>query len=167
MFREIRIKELKESPVELFDSRWGLLSAGTEEKYNMMTISWGMLGELWGKEVCTVFVRPQRYTYKFTENGSHFTVSFFPKSMKKALSLCGTKSGRNIDKAKEAGLSPHFCGKYLVYDEAEIVICCKKLYAQKIDAECFTEKDIDKEIYSQKDYHTVYVCEIEKVLMNN
>ena len=165
MFREINIKDLKESPAELFDSRWGLLSAGDKNAYNMMTVSWGMLGELWNKDVCTVFVRPQRYTYEFTEKGEYFTVSFFPEKMKKALSICGTKSGRDIDKAKKAGLTPYFEGKYLGYREAEIIICCKKLYAQRLEESCFIEKSIDKENYAQKDYHMVYVCEIEKVLV--
>lgn len=165
MFKEINIKDLKESATELFDSRWGLLCAGDKNAYNMMTISWGMLGELWSRDVCTVFVRPQRYTYKFTEKDSHFTVSFFPGKYKKALSLCGTKSGRDIDKTKEAGLTAYRDGDYTAFEEAEIIICCKKLYSQKLDENGFFDKTVISESYPDRDYHTVYVCEIEKVLI--
>lgn len=165
MLRNISIKELKESTAELFDDRWALLSAGDTNAYNMMTISWGTLGELWNKEVCTVFVRPQRYTYEFTEKGDCFTVSFFGEEMKKALSICGSKSGRDIDKVKETGLTPFFDGDYIAYEEAEIVICCKKLYAQNLEEDCFVDKSIVDAAYSQKDFHRMYVCEIEKVLV--
>lgn len=165
MFKIIHIKELKESAPDLFDTRWGLLSAGDKDAYNMMTISWGTLGELWNKDVCTVFVRPQRYTYEFTEKGEYFTVSFFPSDMKKALSVCGTKSGRDTDKAKKAGLTPYFEGKYIAYEEAQIVICCKKLYAQNLEENCFFDQSIIGACYPQKDYHRMYICEIEKVLV--
>ena len=124
-----------------------------------------MLGELWNKDVCTVFVRPQRYTFEFTEKGDYFTVSFFPKNMRKALSLCGTKSGRDIDKTKAAGLSPYFDKDYILYEEAEIIICCKKLYAQKIEENCFVNGKTVKENYPESDFHTMYICEIEKVFV--
>ena len=38
-----------------FDSEWALLTAGTIEKFNSMTISWGGVGTLWGKPVVTAF----------------------------------------------------------------------------------------------------------------
>lgn len=53
-----------------------------------MTVSWGGIGELWGKDVAMIFIRPQRYTYEFIEREDYFTMSFFEKEYKKALSLC-------------------------------------------------------------------------------
>lgn len=166
MFKNIDIKELKESAVDLFDTKWALFTAGDKDEYNMMTVSWGMLGELWNKDVCAVFVRPQRHTFKFTENGEHFTLTFLPDEMKNVLSFCGSKSGRDVDKVKETGLTPLFEGDYIAYKEAEITICCKKLYAQKIERECFVDKSLDDKNYAANDRHTMYICEIEKVLVN-
>lgn len=165
MFKQIDIKALKENPVHLLDDRWGLLSAGDENAYNMMTVSWGMLGELWGKPVCAVFVRPQRHTYGFTEKGDKFTLSFFPDEMKKALAFCGSKSGRDTDKVKETGLSVGFDDGYITYEQAQLVICCKKLYAQDIDKSCFVDKSIIDSCYALDDYHKMYICQIEKVLV--
>ena len=165
MFREINIKDLKESPAELFDSRWGLLSAGDKNAYNMMTVSWGMLGELWNKDVCTVFVRPQRYTYEFTEKGEYFTVSFFPEKMKKALSICGTKSGRNIDKVSQAGLTPVFTDGTVTFEEAEYTVICRRIAVQTIDPSGFIDGEIESN-YPKKDYHLVYIGEIVKAYEN-
>lgn len=166
MFKSIDIKELKESAAELFDNRWALLTAGNKDAYNMMTVSWGMMGELWNKEVCAVFVRPQRYTFEFTEKGEYFTLSILPEEMKKSVhSICGSKSGRDIDKVKETGITPYVDGDYVAYEEAEIIICCKKLYAQKMEESCFVDKSLIEKNYSLRDWHTMYICEIEKVLV--
>lgn len=46
-----------------------------------------MIGELWGKDVVAVFVRPQRYTYEFMEKYGDFTLSFLAANIKGALLL--------------------------------------------------------------------------------
>lgn len=107
-FQEIDIREIKENAIRLIRDEWALITAGDQKKWNTMTVSWGGIGELWGKDVAMIFIRPQRYTYEFIEREDYFTMSFFEKEYKKALSLCGSKSGRDIDKAKEAGLTPLF-----------------------------------------------------------
>ena len=71
-----------------------------------MTASWGGVGVLWKKNVAFIFIRPQRYTFEFIENGEYLTLSFFDESYKKALGICGSKSGRDVDKMKETGLTP-------------------------------------------------------------
>ena len=64
---------------KVFDKQWALVSAGTPEDYNTMTISWGGLGTLWSRPVATVYVKPIRYTYEYLEKNEYFTVSFFPE----------------------------------------------------------------------------------------
>ena len=66
-----------------FDKKWALLCAGTKEKHNTMTISWGGMGTLWSKPVVTVYVKPCRYTYGFMNDNDYFTVSFTRKSTKR------------------------------------------------------------------------------------
>lgn len=164
MFRKIDIKDLKESAVSLFDDRWALLTAGDAESYNTMTVSWGMMGELWNKDVCTVFVRPQRYTYEFMEKNDGFTLSFFSDEYKKALSFCGSKSGRDYDKAKETGLTPFEGEQGVAFEQAELIINCRKLYVQDMKEECFLDKSIVEKCYNG-DFHRIYVGEVTEVLV--
>ena len=63
----------------LFDKKWALLSAGTKDDHNTMTISWGGMGTLWNKPVVTVYVKPIRFTHKFMNENEYFTVSFLPE----------------------------------------------------------------------------------------
>ncbi len=164
MFKKILIKDLKENAVSLFDDRWALLTSGDADSYNTMTVSWGMMGELWNKDVCTVFVRPQRYTYEFMEKNDGFTLSIFPEEYRKALSFCGSKSGRDYDKAKETGLVPFKCEQGIAFEQAEIIINCKKLYVQDMKEDCFLDKSIIDKCYNG-DFHRIYVGEITEVLI--
>jgi len=45
-----------------------------------------------------------------------------------------------------------------------LVFICRKLYFQDISPNGFIDFDIDKTIYSKKDYHRMYVGAIERVL---
>lgn len=158
--KKIDIKSLQESAVSLFDDKWCLITAGTMQSYNTMTASWGALGELWNKDVCFIFIRPQRYTKEFVEREEYFTLSFFGEEYKKALTFCGRYSGRDYDKAKETGLTPKAVDGSVSFEESETVIVCKKIAQQDIDPEGFIDREIDSKNYPTKDYHTMYVGEI-------
>ena len=82
---EINVRELKDNFVKMINDDWALLTAGKTDDFNTMTVSWGGIGELWSKDVCFIFIRPQRFTYEFTEREELFTVSFFGEEHKKAL----------------------------------------------------------------------------------
>ena len=157
---KINIKELQENAVSMFDDKWCLITAGTKESYNTMTASWGAMGELWNKDVCFIFIRPQRYTLEFTEREEYFTLSFFSEEYKKALAFCGRNSGRDCDKAKETGLTPMEIDGSMSFEESQTVIVCKKLFYQDIDPKGFTDKTIDGVCYPEKDYHRMYVGEV-------
>lgn len=160
MFRQINIKALNENAVSLFDDRWALVTAGGKDSYNTMTVSWGTLGELWGKDVCTVFIRPQRHTLGFVENNEYFTLSVFGEEYRKALTFCGSKSGRDYDKAKETGLTPKDMDGVTAFEEAEIIIKCRKLYADSFKKENFIDGETDRSVYAAGDYHRFFVGEI-------
>jgi flavin reductase (DIM6/NTAB) family NADH-FMN oxidoreductase RutF len=156
--------QIKDNPFKLIGADWMLITAGDKKKFNMMTASWGGCGVLWNKNVCFCFIRPVRYTYEFMERAENFTLSFFDKKYKSVLELCGAKSGRDIDKAKETGLTPVYEGQASVYfQEARLVIVCKKIYFSQIDPKNFLEASIE-ENYPKKDYHRMYVGSIIKVL---
>ena len=161
-FHEIDPKEINGNPFALLDSDWGLLSCRSGGKSNAMTVSWGGLGVLWNKPVATVYVRPTRYTFELLEKEETFSLCFFGAEQKDALKLCGSKSGRDVDKISVAGLTeisdiaPYF-------EEASLVLLCKKIYTDHIKPENFLEETIDQN-YPKKDYHKIYVGEIVKVL---
>lgn len=127
MFKEIKATDIKENIVDLLKNNWGLVTAGNNEKYNMMTVSWGAMGELWGKDSVTVYIRPQRYTEEFMNAFDHFTLSFFSLDKKQAVhGICGSKSGRDINKTEACGLTPNFDEAAPYFEEAKLVLVCKK-----------------------------------------
>lgn len=165
-FKEIKIEELSFNPFTKIAKEWMLITAGDAEKSNTMTASWGGLGIMWGKNVATAYIRPQRYTKEFVDNSDRFTLSFLPETYRKALSVCGTVSGKNVeDKWKEAGLHPYYVDGTTAVEESDMILVCKKLYAQDMLPECFIETECDTKWYPEKDYHTMYIAEIEKVLV--
>ena len=166
MFKETTISEINENVFNMIGKRWMLITAGNKENFNMMTASWGGLGVLWNKNVAFCFIRPHRYTYKFAEEQDYFTLSFYDEKYRDALNICGTKSGRDIDKAKETGLVPVFDDNGVYFEQAQIVLKCKKLYFQDINPTNFLSGEIDLN-YSKKDYHRMYVGEITGVLIGD
>lgn len=137
-----------------------LLTAANENgEMNTMTVSWGGVGILWGKQVAYVFVRPQRHTYNFTENGMKMSLTFFDDSKKDVLTYCGTKSGRDVDKFKECNLRCSLIDGYPVFEEAKYTLKLKKLYSDTIKKDHFIDTECLK-WYKENDFHTVYVCEI-------
>ena len=164
-FREVEINDLKFNPFTKIGTDWMLITAGNEEKHNTMTAAWGGVGFLWRKNVVTAYIRPQRYTKQFVDDKERFTLSFYGEEYKKVLSLLGTKSGRDCEKEKEAGITPYYVDGTTAFEEAELIFICKKLYHQDLKEECFDDKDTDEECYPLKDYHTMYIAEIEKVLV--
>ena len=132
--------------------------------FNTMTASWGGLGILWERKVATCYIRPTRYTFEFTERSPYFTLSFFDEKHRKKLTYCGTHSGRNTDKIREAGLTPVKEGGFVYFEEARLVLACRKLYYQDIGPERFLDPKIEN-MYPQKDYHRMYIGEIEKCLL--
>ena len=163
--KEIDIREVKENLVHLLADEWALVTAGRGDALGTMTVSWGGVGVLWGKNVATCYIRPQRYTKKFVDANDTFTLSFYGPEHKQALSICGSKSGRDCDKVKEAGLTPYFVDGTAAFEEADMVFVCKKLYEDEIRPENFIAKENDEKWYPEKDYHTVYIAEITKVLV--
>jgi len=165
-FKQIGTGDFPVNPITLFRDTWGLLTAGTPEKCNTMTVSWGMLGELWGVDAAMVFVRPQRYTKQFMDSNESFTLSFLPKGgeSKKIHGICGGQSGRDTDKIAAAGLTPVPLEDCVYFAQAQTVILCRKLAAQGFDPAGFLS-DVPAAVYPEKDYHTFYVGRIERILV--
>lgn len=168
-FEKINPFELKENVFDMLQDEWMLITAGDSNSFNTMTAAWGGFGILWRKPIATIYVRPQRYTYQFTEKYDTFTLSFFGHgNYRKALSFCGSKSGRDYDKPAETGLSPVLTpSNSIAFQEARLIIECRKLYFDDIKPEQFVDLEIDGSIYPTKDYHRFYIAEIVNCYKKN
>lgn len=153
------------NPFEAIGRRGMLITAAKKDgSYNTMTASWGTLGVLWGKPVCTVYIRPQRFTYEFAEEGDAITLSFFDRKYDEVLRFCGTHSGRDVDKAASCALTPCRTKNGGVYFlEASSVVIARKLYADDLKEVLFVHSD-PLAHYPQKDFHRTYICEIGQIL---
>ena len=152
----IKPEEFQRGVFKTIRRDWLLLTAGVPGDYNTMTVSWGGLGVLWNRFVATVYVRPQRYTYEFMEKYDTFTLSAYPERSRDMLMLCGTKSGRDCDKADECRLVPKEYEGGVYFEGADLVIACKKLYFSDLDSRNFLDPSI-MDNYPENDFHRMYI----------
>ena len=161
MFKKTDVKTMEMKPFEKIGSQWMLITAEKDGKVNTMTASWGGVGVLWGKNVATVYIRPQRYTKEFVDAGDTFTLTFFGGDRMKEMGYLGKVSGREVpDKIEQAGLHEETVDGYPAFAEGAQVLVCKKLYHDTIKPENFYGSEEDEKWYPDKDYHTMYIAEI-------
>lgn len=128
-FKKVDVKTLEMKPFEKIGSEWMLISAAKDGKANTMTASWGGIGVLWGKNVATVYIRPQRHTKEFVDAGDTFTISFFGGEHMKELGYLGKVSGKDVpDKIEQSGLHLTEVDGQPGFEEATQVLVCRKLY---------------------------------------
>lgn len=164
MFYEMKASEIQENAIELIGSRWLLVTAEKDGKCNTMTASWGGLGVIWGKDAAFIFIRPQRYTKEFIDGSSTLSLSILPKGNMQDLTYLGRVSGRDEDKIAKVGLTVAHDEETPYFEEAEIVLICEKMFAQEFKPESFIDPSMVYRHYADNDFHTMYVCEIKKVL---
>ncbi|MDC7124807.1 MAG: flavin reductase [Spirochaetales bacterium] len=164
--KEINPTELGGNVIDEISNKWMLLAAGNESKFNFMTVSWGMMGEIWFEPAITAYVRESRYTKEFIDSNELFSMISLKDGYKKALQIAGSKSGRDIDKVKETGLTPLFIDGVPSFEEAAYTIVCKKMYADFMPQENFIDKQAFKKAYPEGNLHTMYIGKILKVYLN-
>ena len=164
MFKEISAKEIKDNIIKAISDEWMLISAGDKNGYNMMTASWGFMGEMWGSDSIIAMIRPQRYTMEFIDKSDYFTLSFYGDN-RDIHKICGSKSGRDVDKTALTGLTPIISDNTVYFDEARLVLICKKQYVGKLSEKSFTDTAPIDKWYPDKDYHNMIIGKIHKVLI--
>ena len=162
-FHTISPSALEGNVFDRVGKQWMLVAASDGGRHNAMTASWGGMGVLWNKNVFFCFVRPQRYTHAFTEQSGNISLSFFGEEYRGALTFYGRHSGRDCDKERETGLTVFEEDGFIGFSQAETILCGKKLYADTIRPQNFIDTDYTQ-WYGEDDFHTVYVCEIVKIL---
>ncbi len=145
----------------------GILLNTNGDKFNSMVIGWGHLGVIWGMPTFTVYVRQSRYTKKQLDKTGEFTISvpLAGKLSQEVFQVCGTQSGRDVDKEKAACLTLadaeqiHTPG----IQEVPLTLECKVLYRQ--DQVLADIPDAVRQRYYSRgtdagDYHTAYIGQI-------
>ena len=153
-----------------FDKKWALLTAGSADNFNTMTISWGGVGTLWGKPVATTYVRTSRYTHDFMDKNDYFTISFFPEEYRKILGVLGSRSGREMDKMHDSGLTAKVVSldgrdglETVTFEEAEITLVCRKLYMQRMNPENILDENA-RAFYKNDAPHDEYIGEVVEII---
>ncbi len=157
------MKDFINKSFKVFDKEWALVTAGTADNFNTMTISWGGLGTIWNKPVATVYVKPIRYTHSFLDSNEYFTVSFYDEKYRKDLGVLGTLSGRDGDKVAKTALTPVTVGESISFKEAKMTLLCKKIYRQDLITDTMPQEAIDK-YYIDEAPHTMFIGEVVDII---
>ena len=166
MFKEIKLIDIKENLWSKLNKEWGLITAGSLDDLNTMTISWGAFGTLWYKDMLTVYIRSTRHTVKYLDREKYFSLSFYDNKYKKSLGICGSESGRDIDKIKKIGFTKCF-DKAPYFKEASLVLICRKVAKTDMTSSIIYDNSIKEKEYGTGDYHYMYNGIIEKVLVKD
>ena len=164
-FKEIAPEELNDNVFEVIGKDRLLVTGSADGRTNAMTASWGGMGVMWGKPVAFLVIRPQRYTKEFIDKAEGLTISVFGEEKRKMMSYFGSVSGRDEDKIAKAGLTCVEEEGRVYFEEARLALVCRKLYAQEMQEMCFFDDESKARWYPDKDYHTLYIAEIEKLLI--
>lgn len=159
MRRQVESYEVYHETMDKLAGEGILLVAGNPP--NLMTIGWGTIGHIWNKPVMTVMVRPVRHTFSLMESAGDFTVCLLPDAYSRELNLCGTRSGRDINKLEACNLNTEMCYKADSFFISESIIHfeCRTIHRHYLDPAAL-DPAIDKKYYPGKDYHMVYYGEI-------
>ena len=165
-FQPYPMNMLEFNPFQKIGSEWAAVTAEADGKANAMTVSWGGVGVMWGKNVATIYIRNSRYTKELIDASDTFSINFFEDDhMHSTLNYLGKVSGHNEDKIAGARLHINHMTGTPFLDEAKFVILCKKLSATRITADQFIDPTIADKWYADGDMHTMYIGEITDVLV--
>ncbi len=168
----MNIREYQAKIFNIFSTQWGLVTAGTIDDFNTMTIAWGAMGTVWGtinehaRNTITVYVNPLRYTWEYMNRNDHFSVNFFPENYREDLTILGSKSGRDGDKVALTKLTPKAVRHGVIFEQAEINFVCKKLYWQDMLIENMSEEVVNQYRTVGMPPHRMYIGEIVEVIEN-
>ena len=164
MIGDIKPEELLLPSIDVWFTRWFVLTAGDMAKFNSMTVAWGSVGGMWEMPMVQVVVRPTRYTYGFMNGSETFTLCSFPAKYRKDVALLGSRSGRDGDKIALTRLTPVKSEAVATpcFAEADLVLECRKMYWQDLDPDHFLSERIMPN-YPGRDFHRVFFGEILRI----
>ena len=167
VFQPMPIYELDLNPFKQFKEDMCAIVTECDGRANAMTASWGAMGEMWGKDCITLYVRESRFTRELMDKSETFSVNFLDmtKSVNKlALEVFGSESGRDKDKIKEVDFNVGHKLNTPYLDESNFVFLCNKLSRTVLKEDDFFNPRIKDKFYDNGDYHVMYIAEIIRVM---
>jgi flavin reductase (DIM6/NTAB) family NADH-FMN oxidoreductase RutF len=158
--KELDYMAIAEEAIQKIKKR-AFLTVKAGDRLNVMTIGWAAFGVCWQRPIMMVAVRSSRHTFGIIEAAEDFTVTVPLGDMAKELALCGSKSGRDVDKFKAAGLETAKAKKVVspIIKTRGYHYECRIVYKSAMDP-ALLDEGYDSSLYPQKDYHTLYFGEI-------
>ena len=163
-FQPLPVDMLEFNPFTKIGKEWALVTAGSKQNANPMTVSWGGVGVMWGKNAVFVFIRDTRYTKELIDQGDFFSITFLDEAYRNALNYCGSHSGREEDKIEKAGLTLNVRHSIPFIDEGNLVLLCKKMSATRLTEDSFLDEGIKDKWYPGGNMHTMYIAEIIDIM---
>lgn len=162
MLNKIKVTDLQENIVDLFKNQAAICVSGDESNHNGLSIAWGCLGSLWKKEVAIVYVKPTRYSFEFIEKYDYFSIMWFDDPLHSdIIKNYGTLSGRDVNKEELCNLNKVIIDNCVCYNEARLIITCRKIYSNKIDKNLILSDDVlSLNVYKDNIFHSEYIGEI-------
>ena len=143
-FHPIDLHQLSINPFQAIADQWidyRRKTGGRSTKSQHHDRQLGWTGTSWGKDVAFAFIRPQRYTKQFVDENDCFSLCFFGGEQMEALRYLGTASGRDEDKIAKSGLTLTHIDSVPCFEEASLVLLCRKLYVQTLNPEAVYRPD--------------------------
>lgn len=165
VFQPVEPEEIENGAYE-FGGKKFLITACDGDKVNTTAVSYGGVGQMWGKRVTLICVRKNRYTRELLDASKEYSISFLDnEEFRGALKYLEAVSGRDEDKIKGARLNVGYYQGVPLIEEASNVIICRVLFRAELDPKGFIDETIPEECYKGKDNHMIYVGEITKILI--
>jgi len=162
-YKQLSPDKIPGNIIKTLNEDWMIITAGTDEKFNMMTAGWGGMGVLYSKPVAICFINPLNYTYKFMETSDTYTFTFYTEAYRDALLYCGSNSGRDTDKVKGSGLTPITTPLgSKAFSEAWLIIECRKLVGQSLNDDTLFDDQVKAE-WAGKQLPKMFIGEIINV----
>ncbi|MFZ4563469.1 MAG: flavin reductase family protein [Bacteroidales bacterium] len=159
MRNQVELFDVLKETLDKLDGNGILLVAG--DPPNPMTIGWGTVGHIWHKQIMTVMVRPVRHTFSLMESVKDFSVCVLPDEYLNQLNICGSKSGRDVNKIEICNFTIERCttADSFLIAESTIHFECRIVHKHLLDPSTL-DPAIVKRYYPLKDFHMVYYGEI-------
>lgn len=161
-FKKIDITMINENTINLFKKDTPIVVCGNIEHHNGLTVAWGSLGCLWRKSIATIYIKPTRYSFEFMNNCEYFSIMWFDENQRPKINqVFGTMSGRDVDKESMCQLSSFELDHAVAYQEAKMIIVCKKIYQNELVSKQIIDEEIKNlPLYQDNLYHHEYIGEI-------
>ncbi len=161
-FREVNPAELDGNFINKIREEWMLIGAERDGRVNMMTASWGGIGNFWNKSVAVCVIRRERFTHPMVDATDTFSLTFFGEDYREQLNICGKQSGRDIDKVEACGFHVLREGDTPYFEEADLVLICRKVAKQPLLGDAFIDRDLVSQHYAEGNFHDMFFGEIVK-----